>query len=475
VFRTIRQKLIISSLLAVGIPLALVSILLASLLWKFYLRQLERELNAQAFIIASAAMPYLSTPTPDHQRAMARMVDYWRFHANVRVTVADAQGVVRAATVTEDVGTPVKSRLRPGLVEALKGDSNSTIWKNPRLGNQDTMYVNIPVRKHGRIIGAVRVAYTLTQIQENLGRIRLTLLGSVTLYALLIVLLTVWLAGSIVRPVEELNRSALQIAAGDFDHSVHVNGTEEITHLADTLNRTTQRLQQLERLRRQFVSNVSHELRTPLAAIRGMAETLIQHGESDPVLRGKYLPRIVTQTERLARLASQLLDLTQIESGNLVIAPMPISLALVVDDAVRTFAETADAKGVHLVVNIPETLPDLHGDRDRLVQVFLNLLDNALRHTLSGGSITVTARHEGNQLSITVADTGEGVPPEHLPHIFERFYRVDKARSRQSGGTGLGLSIVQQIVQAHGGSISVDSAAEQGTRFNIALPLAAPY
>lgn len=270
----------------------------------------------------------------------------------------------------------------------------------------------------------MRVAYTLTEIQENLGRIRLTLLLGVALYALLIVGLTVWLAGSIVRPIEELNRGAKRIAGGDLDHRVHVNGTAEITHLADTLNYTAQRLQQLENIRRQFVSNVSHELRTPLAAIRSMAETLMQHGEKDPAL--------------------------------------------------RTCAPAANAKGVKVITDIPPALPELRGDRDRLVQVFINLLDNAIRHTGSGGQITITARPQPNALTVTIADTGEGIPPEHLPHIFERFYRVDKARSRRSGGTGLGLSIVQQIVQAHGGSIAVESAVGQGTRFTMMLPLTEP-
>ena len=510
---TIRRKLIVSSLLAVGIPLVVVSILLAHLLWQFYLRQLERELNTQAFIIGDAAVPHLPEPSEDNRRSLLRMIYHWRLYSNVRVTIVDAQGIIRAATVREDIGFPLNDRVRPGMTAALKGDVNSTVWKNPRFGNQDTMYVNVPVRKQGRVVGAVRVAYTLTEIQENLGRIRLTLFSGIALYALLIVWLTIYLAGSLARPIEKLNRDALQIAGGDLGHRVHVDGTEEITHLADTLNYTTQRLQQLENIRRQFVSNVSHELRTPLAAIRSMAETLMQHGEKDPALREKYLPRIVTATDRLARLASQLLDLAQIESGNLVLYPAPIALASIVDDALRTCAPAAAAKGINVVTDVPPALPELHGDRDRLVQVFINLLDNAIRHTPSGGSIVVKGEVGGRKgkegegrgkreteakgkeepspesscfpllpptspsfpcVVVSVSDTGEGIPSEHLPHVFERFYRVDKARSRRSGGTGLGLSIVQQIVEAHGGSVAADSVVGQGTRLTITFPLTEP-
>jgi signal transduction histidine kinase len=329
----------------------------------------------------------------------------------------------------------------------------------------------MPVRSKGQVIGAVRVAYTLTQIQQNLSRIRETLLMGVTVFAVLIVLLTIRLAGSIVKPVEDLNRGAQQIARGDWTRRLHVNGAREISNLAESLNQMTRRLEQLESNRQLFVSNVSHELRTPLAAIRSMAETLIEHGKTDPTLADRYLPRITEQTDRLARLTSQLLDLAEIESGNLVLSPQPIALAEVVDDALRTTAGSAQAKGVPLVINLSPQLPDLRGDRDRLVRVFINLLDNAIRHTPPLGTVTIAAAEEGGHLVVTVTDTGEGIFAEHLPRLFERFYRVDKARSRQLGGTGLGLSVVDQIIRAHGGVIDVTSEVGRGTCFTLRLPL----
>jgi signal transduction histidine kinase len=473
-FRTIRWKLITSSLLAIGVPLIVFAYVLASLLWGFYLRQLGQELRSKALVIADAAGLILDPSTPDDPRGLTRLVDRWRRYSSMRITVADARGIIRAATVIEDIGTPIGDRNRPGLRAALEGQINSTVWKSPNFGYEDTIYVNVPVRAQGRVIGAVRVAYTLTQVQHNIRRIRGTLLLCVASYAGLIILLTVGLAGTIVRPVEKLQHSAQRLAAGDLDHRVQVHGTEEITQLGHTLNQMTHRLQQLEGMRRQYVSNVSHELRTPLAAIRGMAETLMQHGESDPALRERYLPRIITQTERLARLASQLLDLAQVESGDLLSSVTAVSMAVVLDDVVQLCAEGAAAKGVKLVVDVPQELPDISGERDRLVQVFLNLVDNALRYTPAGGCVTLTSRCEENQLTATVADTGLGIPAQHLPYIFERFYRVDKARSRQAGGTGLGLSIVRQIVEAHGGRITVESAADQGTRFTVTLPLPPP-
>jgi len=470
-FRTIRWKLLISSLLAVSIPLVILGVVLANLLWQFYLGQLERELRAKAFIIADAAAPVLKPDTPDNPAALSNMVEKWRAFSNVRVTITDAKGIIRAAYDAADVGAIVREERRPGLQLALSGTENSTVWKNPQFGNQDTMYANVPVRENGSILGAVRVAYTLTEIQRNVARIRFTLQASLALYAALIIFLTVELARAISRPIEEVTRSAQRLAAGDLDHRVPLDGTEEIQQLASTLNQMTARLQQLEGLRRQYVSNVSHELRTPLAAIRGMAETLMAHGESDPELRARYLPRIVTQTERLARLASQVLDLAQIESGNLVTLVESVSLETVIDEVVHTTARTAEEKDVRVVVDLAPSLPPLPADRDRLVQVFLNLVDNAIRHTPSGGRVTVTAWTEGSSLIARVSDTGEGIPDAHLPYLFERFYRVEQARTRRSGGAGLGLSIVRQIVEIHGGEIQVDSTVGEGTTFEVKLPL----
>lgn len=473
-FRTIRWKLIVSSLLAIGIPLMVFAYAMAALLWNFYRGNLEKELQSKAHLIAEACSPVLSPHTPDDPRTLRGMVQQWQTHSDVRVTITNADGIIEAASTPGDVGNPVDSRRRPGLREALSGLENSTIWKNPQFGNQDTMYVNVPVREENRIIGAVRVAYTLTQIQERIGKIRTLLFTSVAVYAALIVALTFWLANSIAAPLEALTGDAQRLARGELSHRIHLKGTEEVNQLGQTLNQMSERLEQLEGLRRQYVSDVSHELRTPLASIRGMAETLLEHGETDPELRGRYLPRIIAQTDRLARLASQLLDLAQIESGNLVNFFAPTSMAAVIEEATHTCSERANERGVQLVVTVADDLPQIIADRDRLVQVFLNLVDNAVRYTPAGGRVQVSAQAAGSKITVAVEDTGSGIPAEHLPHLFERFYRVDRARTLRSGGTGLGLSIVEQIVKAHGGTIRVTSEEGKGTRFDLTLPPVPP-
>jgi signal transduction histidine kinase len=202
-----------------------------------------------------------------------------------------------------------------------------------------------------------------------------------------------------------------------------------------------------------------------------MAETMIQHAERDPTLASKYLPRIVSHTDRLARLATQLLDLAQLESGDLVGTFEPGRLDEVVEEVLHTCTSPAADKGIRLSAEAPESVPTVQGDRDRLLQVVLNLVDNAIRYTGSEGEVTVSIGVRGDNVELRVRDTGAGIAPEHLPHLFERFYRVDQARTRDRGGTGLGLSIVQQIVEAHGGTIDVASVVGEGTCFTICLPL----
>jgi len=473
-FRTIRWRLIASSLLAIGLPLIVLVFFLGSQLWAFYLRQTEGELRSKAAHVAESVAGVLDPLTPDNPAELARVMHRWTNYENIRVTVADHGGVIRAATAGTDVGSRISDHNRPGMLRALQGQANSTVWKNPDYGYEDSMYVNVPVTVEHRIVGAARVAHSLTQIQESISRIRATLIAGFAGYGLLIIVLTFILATSIVRPVEELNRSAQIIAGGDLTHRVHISGTEEIEHLGETLNQMTGRLEQLEGVRRQYVSNVSHELRTPLASIRGMAETILAHGANDPDLATRYLPRIIGQTERLARLASQLLDLAQIESGNLLGAVAPVSLQDVVDDALQVCSASAAAKGVELETEIEAGLPELSGDRDRLVQVFVNLIDNAVRYTPAGGAVRVSGRADGPNLVVMVRDDGCGIPPAHLPLVFDRFHRVEEARSARGGGTGLGLSIVRQIVDAHGGTIDVASEVGTGTSFTVRLPLLGP-
>ena len=234
-------------------------------------------------------------------------------------------------------------------------------------------------------------------------------------------------------------------------------------------------LRQLERVRTEFVANVSHELRTPLTAIQGYLETLLSGALEEPENARRFLEIVLRHSERLGRLLNDLTDLSNIELGKVTLRREAVKLDEVVASVLAIIGPRAERSRVRLGTDTPADLPAVSADRDRLSQILINLVDNAVKYTPAGGTVTVTARAvPGGMVEAAVADTGIGIPPADLPRITERFYRVDKARSRELGGTGLGLAIVKHLVAAHGGELHIESVQEQGTTVRFTLPVEPP-
>jgi two-component system, OmpR family, phosphate regulon sensor histidine kinase PhoR len=230
-------------------------------------------------------------------------------------------------------------------------------------------------------------------------------------------------------------------------------------------------LRKLERVRRDFVANVSHEFKSPLTAIQGFAETLLAGAMDDPQNRLRFLEIILDHSRRLARLTDDLLKLSKMDAERLELEIRRMSVSPFVESCIETTQRPAAEKDLRISVNVGEKLPDIAADRRLLAEVLQNLLDNAIQYTPRGGQIMVSASADGHEVTFTVSDTGIGIPRADQPRIFERFYRVDVARSREVGGTGLGLSIAKHLVEAHGGRIWVESEVGQGSQFHFTVPV----
>ena len=230
-------------------------------------------------------------------------------------------------------------------------------------------------------------------------------------------------------------------------------------------------LRKLERVRRDFVANVSHELKTPLTAIQGFAETLLAGAIDDPKNRVRFLEIILDHSRRLARLTDDLLRLSKMDADRLDLEIQRLGVAHFVESCVETAQRPAAEKDLRISVNLQERLPDIAADRRRLAEVLQNLLDNAIQYTSPGGQIMLSASADPGEVKFTVSDTGIGIPQADQPRIFERFYRVDAARSREVGGTGLGLAIAKHLVEAHSGRIWVESEVGQGSQFYFTVPI----
>lgn len=272
------------------------------------------------------------------------------------------------------------------------------------------------------------------------------------------------------RTIEDLTFAAKQLANGQWDQRVTVKAADEISELARSFNAMADSLQRVERLRRTMVSDIAHELRTPLSNIQGYME-----GLRDGVItaRPELFESLYQESQLLTRLVNDLQVLALADAGQLSLRRSTVSLHALVKNVVVSMREKSN-KQATIHVKPMEQLPRVYVDSDRVKQVLGNLLDNALAHTPAHGYITIEARPEGDFVWLRVADTGEGIAPEHLPYVFERFYRADASRTRSTGGTGIGLAIVKQLIQAHGGDVQVESKIGVGSSFTFSLPIVQP-
>ncbi len=309
--------------------------------------------------------------------------------------------------------------------------------------------------------------------RENLfaGRIRNAIWGGTLVAAGVGVFVALWLTRRIVKPITDLTQATRAITGGSVPPAVPVGGEDEVAELGRAFNRMASRLAADEEQRRRLFAGIAHELRTPLSVIQGTLEGMLDHViEATP----ERITALHTQTLLLKRLITDLRDVSLAQAGQLQLHRQAIDLPRVVRETIEALAPLADERGVVLRMEIATGLPALDADPDRMRQIAQNLVENALQHTPSGGEVRITLGVDDESLTFVVADTGGGISPDDLPHIFEHFYRADRSRARTSGGTGLGLAIVKSLVEAHGGRITVESTPGRGSTFTVTLPRGVP-
>ncbi len=331
-------------------------------------------------------------------------------------------------------------------------------------------YFTAALEYEGQRLGLLLYSSQVQDVVDSLTVLRERMMLYFIAAALGVVLLSLLVSRWITRPIAALTQGIEQMSHGDFTSRVHVSGGGEIAKLAETYNLMSERLENLDNSRNQFVSNASHELKTPLSTMKILLESLIYQDDMDPELRREFMQDINKEIDRLNMVIGDLLTLVHIDSHKMKLRREMMTLSSCVKEAVRRLAPLASDRGQEIEVALHDPC-EMFADPAKLQQVLYNLIDNAIKYTPDGGKVRVSLERIGRDALLKVEDTGVGIPKEDLPHVFERFYRVDKARSRETGGTGLGLSIVQQIIRLHGGSIDVQSEPGVGTKFIIQLPV----
>jgi two-component system, OmpR family, phosphate regulon sensor histidine kinase PhoR len=510
----------------------------------------------------------------------------------LRVTVIARDGtVIGESDKPESDLKNIENHLqRPEVQQALHEGIGSATRKSDTIG-VNLLYVAVPVRDD-KVVGIVRVAMPLVEIQETTARVLHTVGVSSLAVGLAVIPILYWLSRRVTRPILQMQKAAGRMAQGDFSGKATVRASGELGELAAALNlmssqletrirelseekadlsailagmtegvlvarpdgrirltnqalrsqfgiteeavgktvleafrnvplqelvgevildgdvsarelsfltpneRTYElsatrlqgshgavtgviivfhditRMRQFENTRKEFVANVSHELRTPLSIIKGYVETLLDDQPPDAEMSRQFLNTIQRHSRRLEALIADLLSISALESQQARLNFEPVSMQAAAQSVLEELTRQAQERAITISLKIPEQLPDVRADAQRLHQVLFNLLDNAIKYTQAGGRVTILAAEKDGAIETAVADDGVGIGPEHLPHVFERFYRVDKARSRELGGTGLGLSIVKHIVQSHGGRVWAESQIEKGSTFYFTLPAA---
>ncbi|MCC6139438.1 MAG: HAMP domain-containing protein [Nitrospira sp.] len=592
---SIRWKVALGSLLAVTCGLAIAGLLAMQSLEQQEISQLNDILDARSNLVEYSLQPaFAAPPSPGQQTHLRDIVRQLGARALARVTVVAADGTVIADSAVDDAGlAAVENHLsRPEIQQALATGQGRDIRASQTTGSR-TMYraIRTELRDGGRPV-ILRLGLPMTMLEEETAKLQRHLAIAIGAAFLIALLLSLWMARSITKPLSDIADAARRLSAGDATIRIHTHSHDEVGLLGETLNHMTDQLRtkidelsedraqllamltsmvegvmvldcrgrilqvnpalermfdvrrteirgqistevlahpelnslittilanragqeaeitltpggrclhietsvagcereneacavlvfhditelrRLEKIRKDFVANVSHELRTPLTSIKGYVEALLDGGKDNPETAVNFLAIILKQSDRLNLILEDLLELSKIESGRVSFKEDPLDIRSLIERTLSMIKPLADKKGHRLISNIDGQIPPIAGDESRLAQVLTNLLDNAVKYTPEQGTITVTAKSLPDQtVELAVTDTGLGIPEQDRPRVFERFYRVDKARSREMGGTGLGLAIVKHIVEGHGGQVWVEAHPPQGSRFLVRLPI----
>lgn len=398
-----------------------------------------------------------------------------------RTLILDAYGTVQADAFSQLNGTRLE---HPEVVAVLSGARSSAYsfyketpaganWLLNRLGFSEGTSV-YGLYASSIVMGERMMGVLLYSANEQELYSRLTYMQTQMVYWLmgvaLVTILTVLFSSRILtKPIKVLGEGIEHMSVGDFSHRVIIKGHSEFAQLAAAFNMMSEKLENLDHSRSQFVSNASHELKTPLATMKILIESIIYQDKFEPDVTREFLTDIDREIDRLNSVIGDLLTLVNMDSGEMRLRLGDLKLDEMLAETVKRLGPLSKNRDIALALEVHAS-PIVEGDASKIQQVFYNLIDNAIKYTPSGGSVRVELSENARSAIIKVSDTGMGIPAGDIPHIFDRFYRVDKARSRETGGTGLGLSIVNQMVQLHGGSISVQSVEDKGSVFTVTLP-----
>jgi len=470
---TISGKLMIRFTIIILVTLFILAISLSYLFQNYYYGSTEKKFIDQGNKIAALLQRSLYEGNYDETLFFLR--DSQRFFEG-NVWIVDSKGLILVTTQQKEL-----QGVRLNKNEVKQVFQGKIVKKRgfSYYFGEPVLFVAVPINFANKVVGAVFVYSPLAGIGSTLNDLRRLVLYAALIAIILTLILSFTLSKSFSRPLKRMQKISLNMAHGDFDERVVIESEDEVgqlaqsfNYLADKLQETIASLQEKEEQQRRFVADVSHELRTPLTSIQGFVKALrdgVYESEQD---KEEYYQIILSEVKRLIRLVNDLLDLSQIELGQIKMEMEILDLKGIIKNSIRNLMPKIKDKELRIVIELADDLPLVFADRDRIEQVLINLISNAIDFTPQGETIKVISKREDDEVLVMIKDTGPGIPVEELNNIWNRFHKVDKARTRDRGGTGLGLSIVREIIRHHQGEVWVESELGKGSTFIFSLLVA---
>lgn len=447
--------------------LLIICIAAAYFIHSYYYSTVERKIESYSKGIVDIYFEnYASDDDAAFEKGAREYISDFTDKSSVEVWMVDKYGSVFISSS----GFPVANKVKiPEYEDAMTNGRNNAVWHGTNeSGEKIIALTKIITDTENKQVGSVRYMISLVEIDDQIR----TWYFIISLVFLLLVLLlvisgTVFIS-SIVRPIQEVCDTAKMIADGNYDARIdHYLYKDEVGQLCDTINEMAEKIKTSDKIKNDFISTVSHELRTPLTAIKGWGETLLQIGDTDPNLTKRGMNVIISESSRLNGIVEELLDFSRMQSGRMVLKNEKMDILAELDETVFAFKDRAMREGIELVYNAPNLPAPMNGDPDRIKQVFVNILDNALKYTKQGGKIVVSTEIKDDKITIVISDTGCGISADDLPHVKEKFYKTNMTVH----GSGIGLAVVDEIVRLHHGTFDIDSVLGQGTSVSISFDI----
>lgn len=462
----ITKRWIMNTLSVIILILVIVNVCASVFIKNYYYEMAETTIDSK--VQRSAVQSFFNNYTNSNEELFAEgareFAESFGYSYLMDVWVIDNKGSV----LVSSAGFSVNDSAGMADFEMAKSAENGTgMWTGRNSNGEKIMAKTFTIlNSDGTLAGAVRLIVSLEDLDSQHIFYTLFIMVLCIVALALVAVSGIFFIRSIVRPVARINDTAKLIAKGDFNARVESgNNNDEISELCDTVNYMSEEIARADRVKNDFISTVSHELRTPLTAIKGWAETIRDIGDQEMTEKG--IDIIISEADRLYNIVEDLLDFSKMQSGRMVMRAEPVDIIDELDSAVSVFNDRSKRDGITLIYNSPDITAPMSADRNLIKQVFANILDNAFKYTKSGGRVAVFAERAGDNLVVSVADTGCGISPEDLPHITEKFYKANMSVR----GSGIGLAVVDEIIRMHNGKLDIASSQGRGTVVTIFLPL----